>query len=123
MMKNWKDLKLFAETCGFVVTSTTGGTHNVGSKHALGLAVDVRTRDKENTEIEAFIRKCEMLGVRVRDERQKPTNQKVWSGSHLHLEIMPDTLQKVLGFQTRNNLKVDGIAGPETVQAISRWLS
>ncbi len=122
-MKNWKDLKLFAETCGFVVTSTTGGTHNVGSKHALGLAIDIRTRDKSNAEIEAFLIKCNMLGVRVRDERNRPTNQKVWSGSHLHLEIMPNTTEKVRGFQARNNLKVDGIAGKETVSAISRWTS
>ena len=122
-MRNWKDLKFFAESCGFVVTSTNGDAHNVGSKHYLGLAIDVRTRDKTNAEISLFIRRCGMLGVKVRDERQKPANQKVWSGSHLHLEITPDTAAKVKGFQTRNNLKADGIAGAQTISAICQWCS
>jgi len=86
-MKNWRDLKAFAEAEGFFVTSTTGGNHNVGSKHAKGLAIDVRTRDQSNEAIELFLLKCELLGIRVRDERKRPNGQKVWSGSHLHLEI------------------------------------
>lgn len=122
-MRNWKDLKFFAESCGFVVTSTVRGQHNVGSKHALGLAIDVRTRDKENAEIERFIQRCAMLGVRVRDERKRPNGQKVWSGAHLHLEITALTMQIVAEFQRRNNLKPDGIAGAETVRAISEWFS
>lgn len=86
-MKNWQDLKAFAEAEGFFVTSTTGGNHNAGSKHAKGLAIDVRTRDQSNERIEAFIRKAGRLGVTVRDERKRPDGQKVWSGSHLHLEL------------------------------------
>ena len=122
-MRNWKDLKNFAEACGFFVTSTTGGKHNIGSKHALGLAIDVRTRDKENAEIEAFMRKCAALGVRVRDERIKPQGQKVWSGAHLHLEITAETFEKVCQFQTRNNLTADGIAGTKTIDALKAWFS
>ncbi len=85
-MKDWRDLKRFAESEGFFVTSTTGGRHNVGSKHFRGLAIDVRTRGKTNAQIEAFILKARGLGVRVRDERIRP-EQKVWSGPHLHLEL------------------------------------
>lgn len=120
-MRNYKDLKFLAESCGFYVTSTTGGTHNTHSKHALGLAIDVRTRGKENAEIEAFMIKCAMLGVRVYDERIKPPNQKVWSGAHLHLEICADTMEKVRAFQTRNNLTCDGIAGKQTIAALIAW--
>lgn len=75
-MRDWQDLKRFAEAQNFVVTSTTGGSHNSGSLHFLGLAIDVRTRGKTNAEIERFTRRCEAIGVRVRDERTKPLNQK-----------------------------------------------
>jgi hypothetical protein len=85
--KDWKDLKAFAESEGFTVTSTTGGTHNVGSKHGKGLAIDVRTRDKTATQCNTFIVKAKANGIIVRDERQKPAGQKVWSGPHIHLEL------------------------------------
>jgi len=120
-MRNFSDLKRFAESCGFVVTSTTGGQHNVGSKHALGLAIDVRTRGKTNEEIEAFQRRCVAVGVRVRDERFRPANQRVWSGAHLHLEITATTMQIVSEFQTRNNLKPDGICGDKTLSALEKF--
>ena len=122
-MKNWKDLKAFAEHNKFFVTSTTGGQHNINSKHALGLAIDIRTRDKENAEIDTFIAKCRAIGVRVRDERIRPLNQKVWSGAHLHLEITAETLTKLVGFQKRNHLKPDGIAGKITFAALDAILS
>lgn len=86
-MKDFRDLKAFAESEGFHVTSTNGGKHNVGSKHFLGLAIDVRTRDKKNAQVAAFISKARGLGIIVRDERERPANQKVWSGAHLHLEL------------------------------------
>lgn len=86
-MKDWKDLKRFAETHGFTVTSTTGGKHNVGSKHYRGLAIDVRTRDKTNAQVEKFIAAAKAAGIKVRDERVRPAGQKVWGGAHLHLEI------------------------------------
>lgn len=113
-MKDYRDLAAFAEAYGFFVTSTTGGQHNINSKHALGLAIDVRTRDKENAAIEAFIGKCRAIGVRVRDERNHPPNQKVWSGAHLHLEITSETEKTIKQFQTRNNLIADGICGART---------
>ncbi len=117
-MKDFHDLKAFAEAEGFFVTSTTGGTHNVGSKHALGLAIDVRTRDKSNDQIDTFLLKCRLLGVRVRDERNKPDGQKVWSGAHLHLDIGADTEAAVRAFQRENNLIVDGIVGAKTIAAL-----
>ena len=86
-MKNWQDLKRFAESEGFHVTSTTGGRHNPRSKHFRGLAIDVRTRDKTNAQVEVFIAKARVRGIIVRDERKRPANQKVWSGAHLHLEL------------------------------------
>ncbi len=39
-MKDFHDLQRFAEANNFVVTSTTGGEHNRGSKHFLGLAIE-----------------------------------------------------------------------------------
>ncbi len=117
-MKNFHDLVRLAEHYNFVVTSTTGGKHNRGSKHALGLAVDVRTRNKENTEVEAFIGKARRLGIIVHDERTKPQHQKVWSGAHLHLEIGAGTLATVREFQKLNNLTVDRIVGSLTLAAL-----
>jgi len=117
-MRDYKDLKRFAEYFDFTVTSTTGGKHNVGSKHALGLAVDLMTRDKSNAEITRFLLACVRLGVRVRDERIRPNKQRVWSGAHLHLEITSETLLTVIEFQKRYNLIADGIAGTQTLNAL-----
>ncbi len=86
-MKGYRDLVKFAEAEGFTVTATTGGKHNVGSKHYRGLAIDVRTRDKTDSQISAFITKAKNRGIIVREERRKPAGQKVWTGAHLHLEI------------------------------------
>ncbi len=86
-MKDFRDLVIFAEAEGFTVTSTNGGKHNVGSKHYRGLAIDVRTRDKTESQIAAFITKAKNRGIVVRDEPQQPDSQAVWSGAHLHLEL------------------------------------
>ena len=75
---------------GFTVTSTTGGAHNEGSKHARGLAIDVRTRDKSPLQVNQFITYLESKGYKVRDERNKPDSQKVWSGPHLHIEVITE---------------------------------
>lgn len=101
--KNYKDIAAFAKREGFHVTSTTGGRHNVGSKHGRGLAIDVRTRDKTPQQCEAFIAKCRDLGLIVRDERVRPQRQRVWSGAHLHIEIAGDrpaavSSDSVIGF-------------------------
>jgi hypothetical protein len=77
----------FAKTNDFDITSTTGGHHNPGSKHGLGKALDVRTKNKTSQEIAEFINSAQSQGFRVLDERTKPKGQKVWSGPHLHLEI------------------------------------
>ena len=76
-----------AEDNNFQVTSTTGDAHNVGSKHYLGLAIDVRTKDKTAKQIEDFIKLLRGENLIVRDERMRPPRQKVWSGAHLHIEI------------------------------------
>ncbi len=85
--KTYKDIILLANEQKFVVTATINGKHNVGSKHYRGLAADVRTRDKTVQEVESFIKLCRSFGLIVRDERVRPKSQKVWSGSHLHIEI------------------------------------
>jgi hypothetical protein len=88
MYRNWKDLVTMAENRGFTVTSTIGGTHNNGSAHYKGLAIDVRTWNKTEAECEAFIRFCREMRLIVRDERKRPQHQKVWSGPHIHVEIV-----------------------------------
>ncbi len=84
---DYKDLLKVAEENKFQVTSTTGDTHNVGSKHYLGLAIDVRTKDKTAKQVEDFIKLLRNEGLIVRDERVRPPGQKIWNGSHLHIEI------------------------------------
>lgn len=79
-------LKAFAKAHGFVVTSGSGGKHNEGNLHALWRAIDVRTRDKTDAEVEAFIRAARRAGYRVLDERKRPPHQAVWGGPHLHVE-------------------------------------
>ena len=79
-------LKAFCKEHGFRVTAGSGGKHNVGSLHALWRAVDVRTRDKTDAEIEAFIQAAKQAGYRVIDKRERPVGQEVWGGPHLHLE-------------------------------------
>src|ERR1700750_1018215 len=85
--RDYHDLSDFARSQNFTVTSTTGGTHNPGSKHYQGLAVDVRTRDKTPEEIDALMSAARGSGIRVLDERTPPKRPgQVWSGQHLHLE-------------------------------------
>lgn len=81
-------LILFATKNGFVVTSTTGGKHNLNSKHGIGKAIDVSVRRKTNDEVMFFIDLCKTSGYKILDERKKPIGQKVWTGPHLHIEIL-----------------------------------
>lgn len=85
--KDFKDLVKAAEDNDFQVTSTTGGAHNVGSKHYLGLAIDVRTIDKSGKQITDFVNLLRGEGLVVLDERAAPPRQRVWGGPHLHIEI------------------------------------
>lgn len=134
--RNFKDIAALAEKEGFHVTSTNGGSHNVGSKHYRGLAIDVRTRDKTSFQVEQFIKLCREKGLIVRDERRKPAGQKVWSGPHLHIEISGVKVAPVLKFGDRGDAvrvlqrallnyghldlatDADGIFGNETRQAV-----
>jgi len=93
--KDFNDLVKAAENNGFHVTSTNGGAHNVGSKHYLGLAIDVRTRDKTAKQISDFVNLLRNEGLIVRDERIPPPRQRVWNGSHLHIEIASDRASNI----------------------------
>lgn len=86
-LHDYRDLVKLAKAFGFTVTSTTSGSHNLGSAHYRGKAIDVRTRDKSQGECESFIGICRRKGLTVRDERRRPQHQKVWTGPHLHIEI------------------------------------
>ena len=85
--KDFNDLVELAEANGFHVTSTKSGSHNRGSKHFLGLAIDVRTKDKTGKQITDFMNMVRNEGLIVLDERTRPPRQPVWGGPHLHIEI------------------------------------
>jgi len=91
LMSPYVDLAFFAMRRDFTVTSTNGGPHNVNSAHYLGLAIDIRTRDKTQAQIDAIKEDAKLSGIKVRDETQRPENQPVWSGPHLHLSVPKDT--------------------------------
>lgn len=89
----------FADRNGLVITSGRGGKHNTGSKHSRGLAIDVSVRRNRvgapltDSYIEHLKRDCAASGLRLLDERRRPirhdgTPQPVWSGPHLHVEVM-----------------------------------
>jgi len=77
-----------AKSKGFTVTSTVDGKHNSGSKHYRGKAMDVRTYDKTDAQIQEFMKFMRGQGYKVVDERKRPPNQAVWGGAHLHIEIV-----------------------------------
>lgn len=82
-------LRRWVEGIGFTVTDgyATSG-HNPNSPHYRGLAVDVRTRDKSEAEVNDFIATAKRAGIRVLDERGGPyAPGAVWSGPHLHLQF------------------------------------
>ena len=81
--QTWRELSSFARSRGFTVTSTTGGRH-LGWAHRAGRAIDVRTRDHSNSEVNAFIREARGAGITVIDERRGGNS--AWSGPHLHLQ-------------------------------------
>ena len=83
-----------------VVTSSTGGKHNPGSKHSAGEAIDIRiwadpnptTSTGEPISAEDAQRLVDELrrqlgdNFRVRNEREHPPGQEVWGGPHIHIE-------------------------------------
>lgn len=70
---------------GAVVTSTTGGRHNPGSAHpkAERLTCGRRSCAGGGRSPASSSPSSNFL---VRDERQRPAGQEVWSGEHLHIE-------------------------------------
>ena len=86
---NYIDLRKIVMAMGWVVTSEIGGGHNAHSKHYIGKAIDVRSRGRSEFCIAMLYTVLEPQGYIIRDERIRPPKkvQKVWKGSHFHLEI------------------------------------
>ena len=82
-----KNLIDFAKTNKWVVTSTTGGRHNLGSRHGKARAIDVSVKNKTPQQISDFMKLAQSQGYRVLDERVRPKGQKEWHGAHLHLDF------------------------------------
>lgn len=70
---------------GLTVTSGKDGKHNTGSAHGSGGAFDIRTNGMPPAVIEAARRALEEAGYYVKDDRTRPTGQKVWGGPHMHV--------------------------------------
>lgn len=106
-----------AQSKGFTVTSTVGGKHNSGSKHYRGLAMDVRTYDKTNAQVEEFMAFMRGNGYKVIDERKQPPNQKVWGGAHLHIEVQDFKPFSVADkdYEIAENKAKNGNSSPDTV--------
>jgi RHS repeat-associated protein len=90
---DWPEMAAQATLLGFVVTGTNERltadgkpAHNVGSAHYDGYAIDVRTWDHTNEQIQAFMTTMRGQGYIVLDERIRPPGQKVWGGPHVHVE-------------------------------------
>lgn len=80
-------LLAFAAGNGLSVTSTTGGSHNPGSLHYQGRAIDVSVRGLVDSQIEQLKALAGLQGIHVLDERSQLPGEKVWSGPHLHFDI------------------------------------
>ncbi|HEV7559347.1 MAG TPA: hypothetical protein VGO00_27920 [Kofleriaceae bacterium] len=81
--QTFHELTQFANSHGFVVTSSTGG-HHLGWAHHAGRAVDVRTRGHSTREIGSFMRDARSHGITVIDERRHGNS--AWTGPHIHLQ-------------------------------------
>lgn len=89
VFNDYKDLTQFALERGFRVTADIANPkkHNKGSLHSKGLAIDVSIKMHTPEDVEEFMLEAKAAGIRVLDERCRPKKQKVWGGSHVHLEI------------------------------------
>ena len=85
-----------ADKYGVLVTSTTGGGHNKGSKHYIGEAFDIDHKKlNANPKLkQAFFGDLQNLGFGYIDETTRPKGQAVWGGPHYHI-------QKGLGQQSQ----------------------
>jgi TP901 family phage tail tape measure protein len=108
----YKKLEEYAGLQGFTVTSAMDGTHNAGSLHALGRAIDVRTSDKNATQIADFMEDALSRGIRVLDERRRLPGEKVWSGPHLHLEV-PQGKSFGAGGMVKDDFKTPAVLGAQ----------
>ena len=85
-----KVFPIVEEICGiygivFVITAGTDGKHMRGSRHYIGLAIDVRTRDLHHLDIDEFA-----SSVRGRLEDEYPEEfDLVLHSTHLHIEYDP----------------------------------
>ena len=81
--QTFRELTKFANSHGYVVTSSTGG-HHLGWAHKAGRAVDVRTRGHSTSDISHFMHDARSHGITVIDERRGGNS--AWTGPHLHLQ-------------------------------------
>ena len=81
--QTWRQLAKFANSHGYVVTSSTGG-HHLGWAHHAGRAIDVRTRGHSSADINSFMRDARRHGITVLDERRGGNS--AWTAPHLHLQ-------------------------------------
>ena len=86
----------FLQETGLKPSSTTGGQHNKNSRHYTGNAIDLglnTTFGGDTHQMEQFknyfntVVKNKYPNLRLIDERSHPKGQKVWSGSHYHIEV------------------------------------
>lgn len=84
--KQLEFLTTLVQKYGLPITSTDGGTHNVGSKHYQGLAIDTGVNGVDDKKIALWNQQLQPQGYRILDERTRPAGQKVWTGPHLHWE-------------------------------------
>jgi hypothetical protein len=83
---SWREIKEFAESMGFTMTSGKRPyLKNKTSPHPLGFAADIRTRDKSEDQIGAFVAAALEKGFRIVDERRFKASADT-SGPHLHVE-------------------------------------
>lgn len=81
------DLKSFAAQNQLEIGSTTGGRHNLGSKHYSGRAIDIRNSGNfSDQQVQELSAAAANAGFKLRDERRRPVGQAVWGGPHVHLE-------------------------------------
>ena len=83
---------------GLKPSSVNTGEHSPNSKHYHNEAVDLglnTTFGGDQKKMDAFYQYLQspegqrmFPNIKVRDERARPQGQKVWSGSHLHLEVI-----------------------------------
>jgi hypothetical protein len=115
---NSQGLRLAGDSKSGVIP-TRRGAHNVGSKHYLGQAIDV---DYNGVDINALSQAAAAQGFKVRDERTRPKNQKVWGGPHLHIETAddytpntPPTGDAVTGASTTSNSYIAGVPAERSI--------